>query len=176
MQILVSIFTGPNAPNTDPIVAEHARPPGANPHGPGHRFVFSEDLRLEEYDGVPQNHQLAGTHSGFSTTLRIAGPPKPHRIYKLDSFLFHMESLYRFEAVAGSPLQKGQITAEGTFYGEFGVVNPQTGQLGFVPLEPNTLAITGGTGAYARAHGEITEPPPTPAQPNPTKLLNIQLP
>lgn len=50
------------------------------PPGPRHRFVFSDDLLVERIDnkkpgnGLPQPPQsrLAGTHSGFATTLRVA--------------------------------------------------------------------------------------------------------
>jgi len=47
------------------------------PDAPRYRFVFSDDLVLERIDnkkpgnGLPQSpqHRLAGTHSGFATTL-----------------------------------------------------------------------------------------------------------
>ena len=60
------------------IPLEH-RFPGP-PDAPRYRFVFSDDLVLERIDNKkpgnglresPQN-RLAGTHSGFGTTLRAA--------------------------------------------------------------------------------------------------------
>jgi hypothetical protein len=50
------------------------------PDAPRYRFLFSDDLILERIDnkkpgnGLPQpvQNRLAGTHSGFATTLRVA--------------------------------------------------------------------------------------------------------
>ena len=50
------------------------------PDAPRYRFVFSDDLVLQRIDskepgnGLPESPQnrLAGTHSGFATTLRVA--------------------------------------------------------------------------------------------------------
>jgi hypothetical protein len=59
-----------------PVDGRFPGPPGA----PRYRFIFSDDLVLERIDdksrgnGLPQSPQnrLAGTHSGFATTLRVA--------------------------------------------------------------------------------------------------------
>jgi hypothetical protein len=59
-----------------PVDGRFPGPPGA----PRYRFVLSDDLVLERIDnkkpgnGLPQSAQgrLAGTHSGFATTLRVA--------------------------------------------------------------------------------------------------------
>jgi hypothetical protein len=136
-----------------PVVAEFEK--GSKP-GPGHRQIFSEDFGLEEYDGVAFNRPLAGSHSGFVTTLRIA--KANDRLYPKDSFLFQYEAMYRFNGVPNTPLQKGQVTVRGVFFTDSN----------FTPVEPNTAAITGGTDAYRLARGQAT---PTPQQ----RLLNIQL-
>jgi hypothetical protein len=137
------------------------------PPGPGHRFLFSNDLVLERYDdstpgsGLPQNPQdrLAGTHSGFVTILRDAAagslflPP--------GSRLFEYDATYRFNTLDDTPLQKGQVTARGVvlFLSENS------------PESPIRFAITGGTGPYATAHGTITEGVPDPE----SRLLDIEL-
>jgi hypothetical protein len=59
-----------------PVDGRFPGPAGA----PRYRFVFSDDLVLERIDnkkpgnGLPQfpAGRLAGTHSGFATTLRVA--------------------------------------------------------------------------------------------------------
>jgi len=81
MQILVRVVS-------PPVVAEFVPGPG----GPGKRFVFSEDFLLERYDGAAQNNQLAGSHSGFVTTLRIA--EANDRLYPEDGYLFQYEGIY----------------------------------------------------------------------------------
>ena len=81
--------------------------------GPGHRFVVSDDLVLEQYEdlkpgqGLPKKRKgrLAGSHSGFVTTMRIAGPND--RLYPEDSFLFQYEGTYKFNTVAQHPTQDG---------------------------------------------------------------------
>jgi hypothetical protein len=59
-----------------PVDGRFPGPPGA----PRYRFVFSDDLVLERIDnkkpgnGLPESprNRLAGTRSGFATTLRVA--------------------------------------------------------------------------------------------------------
>jgi hypothetical protein len=132
--------------------------------GPGRRFVFSKNLVLERIDastpgsGLPSDpaQRHAGTYSGLVTVLRAA---EPNDVFvQPGSYLFEYDVVYRFAALANTPLQKGQITAHGVF-------NLSGGQ--FQPIEPpNTLAITGGTEAYATARGQITQqqnPPNVPA-------------
>jgi hypothetical protein len=154
MQIRVSVV----AP---PAVAELVVPRAG---GPGLRFVFSENIVLEQYDGAAQNNQLAGSHSGFVTTLRIA--TANDGLYPQGSHLFQFESLYRFNAVPGTPLQKGQVIAQGVIHGNF----DSSGF--FTPSDPHIkLAIIGGTDAYATARGQVTERDPAIAN----KLLDIQL-
>ena len=151
---------------------------GSNPPGPGHRFYWTEDLRLKEYvDGqryvvATENQEFAGTHSGFCTLLREARTGD--RFYEAGSFLFHVESLYWFQPAPGTPLRAGQITAEGLFYNRYDQALAE-----MVPIAPHTLAITGGTGPYATARGQVTEGsiPPVSVGDEPirTKILDVQL-
>jgi hypothetical protein len=138
------------------------------PFSPGMRFLFSNDLALERYDdstpgnGLPEGpqHRLAGTHSGFVTVLRVAGANE--RFFPPGSLLVDYDATYKFNTLADTPLQKGQVTARGVF-----LVDSDHN-----PLEPPTrFAITGGTEAYVTARGQITE-----GQPNPdSRLLDIRL-
>jgi hypothetical protein len=71
------------------------------PPGPGHRFVFSDALLLVRIDnktpgnGLPQNEQRrrAGTHSGFTTTVVVAGPRAS--FFPSGSMLVLYEATYR---------------------------------------------------------------------------------
>jgi hypothetical protein len=153
MQIVVSVLL------PDPVNEPVQGPP---PSGPGKRFVFSKNLILERLDnstpgnGLPQNQQqrLAGSYSGLVTVLRVAQANDP--LYPQGSYLFYYEVVYLLNAVQNTPLQQGQITAHGLFYGF-----AAGGQL--QPLNPpNRLAITGGTDAYATARGQITQQPNPP--------------
>jgi hypothetical protein len=151
MQILVSVV---------PVVGGVVNP---SPPGPGHRFFFSENLRLEQYDGVAQNNQLAGSHSGYVSTLRIV---QAGDIYPQGSYLFQYEATYRFNTVPTTPLQRGQVTARGVIHGNL------DNQGNLTPLDgPIILAITGGTEAYVTARGQITERQPNLAN----RRLDIQL-
>jgi hypothetical protein len=152
--------------------------PGSNPPGPGHRFYWTEDLRLEEYVdgqthlGATGNPEYVGTHSGFSALIREAGPDD--RFYEAGSFLVHVESLYWFQPPPGTPLPAGQITAEGLFHHRY-----DQGLAEMIPIAPHALAITGGTGPYATARGQVTEGRLSPAsagdQSIRTKILDVQL-
>jgi hypothetical protein len=157
----------------DPVSKPVQGPP---PSGEGKWFVFSKNLALERLDnntpgdGLPLNQQqrLSGSYSGIVTTLRVA--TATDFLYHSGSYLFQYEAIYRFNAVQGTPLQQGQITAHGVFYGA--VVNNQ-----FQPLEPpNALAITGGTAAYSTARGQITQQPTPPNQPTGTEVWLLDLP
>jgi hypothetical protein len=112
-------------PLEPPVVAEFVK--GSKP-GPGHRTVFSEDFGLEEYDSVAYNKPLAGSHSGFVTTLRIA--KANDRLYQKGSYLFQYEGVYRFNAVPNTPLMRGQVTARGVLYGTL------DSKGNFTPLNP----------------------------------------
>jgi hypothetical protein len=134
----------------------------------GMRFLFSNDLALERYDdstpgkGLPeaQQQRLAGTHSGSVTILRIAG--ENDRFFPPGSLLVEYDATYKFNTLAGTPLQKGQVTARGVFLVDSDIN----------PLEPPiTFAITGGTGPYSTAHGTITEAVPDRLN----RLLDIEL-
>ena len=83
------------------------------------------------------------------TTLRIA--QAGDNFYPQGSLLLHYESTYKFNAVPNTPLQKGQVRIGGVLLGS--LVNGQ-----FQPIDPNTLAIVGGTEAYKTARGQVTEP------------------
>jgi hypothetical protein len=112
---------------------------------PGKRFVFGDDLVLERYDdSTPgsglsqnQNQRLAGTQSGVLTIVRIAAAND--RFFPANSRLVQFEGTYKFNTLDDTPLQKGQVTAQGVLL--FGSNNNQ--------LEPPVrLAITGGIGPY----------------------------
>jgi hypothetical protein len=142
-----------------------------SPPGPGHRFFFTENLVLQRYDnntpgnGLPHDPQnrLAGSHSGFVTTVRIARAGD--QLYPQGSYLFQYEATFRFNTVPNTPLLRGQVTARGLIHGNYdnlGNLSPLDG--------PIRLAITGGTEAYVTARGQITE-----RQPNlDNRLLDIQ--
>jgi hypothetical protein len=126
------------------------------PIEPGKRFVFTNNLRLDRYDdstpgsGLPQdpNDRMAGTHSGVETLVRIAGPED--LFFSPGNVLLQYEATYKFNTLDDTPLQKGQVTAQGLFL----VDNIED----FNALEPPIrFAITGGTGPYSTAHGTITE-------------------
>jgi hypothetical protein len=71
---------------------------------------------------------------------------------------------YVFNTLNNTPLQQSQVTARGVFL----VDNLKD----FNRLEqPNRFAITGGTGPYNTAHGQITEGVP----PDDQRLLDIEL-
>jgi hypothetical protein len=138
-----------------PLEHRFPGPPGA----PRYRFVFSDDLVLERIDnkkpgtglpGSPQN-RLAGTHSGFGTTLRVADAND--KFFPEGSMLFQYEGTYMFDAVTPdlpTDLPKGQVIVRGValFDGNFD------------PLKPLTFAIVGGTGAYEGASGQVTHSGP----------------
>jgi hypothetical protein len=168
MQIVVSNVL------QDPVNEAVKGPP---PKGPGKRFVFSKNLVLERLDnntpgaGLPQSPQQrhAGTYSGLVTVLRVA---KPNDVFlQPGSYLLNYEVVYRFTALANTPLQRGQISAHGVFYG-FAVA----GHLQSID-SPNRLAITGGTQAYQTARGQISQQPNPPNSPPDFEmwLLDIQL-
>jgi len=140
------------------------------PIEPGKRFVFTNNLRLDRYDdstpgsGLPQdpNDRMAGTHSGVVTIVRVAAPVD--KFFPSPSLLFQYEATYKFNTLDDTPLQKGQVTAQGLFL----VDNVED----FNALElPIRFAITGGTGPYATGHGTITERVPDLEN----RLLDIQL-
>jgi hypothetical protein len=151
MQIRVSVFARP----VDEVI--HPGPPG-----PGRRFVFSLDVQLDEFNGNKQNGQHVGTYSGVVTVLRE--PAANDNFYKNRGVLVQYESTYEFKAVA--PVQAGEITEQGVLYfGFFG------GNLQIVGSKE--FAITGGTGPYKTARGNITAPGETGVQSN-VRVLDIQ--
>src|SRR5215217_5738351 len=138
-----------------PIDGRSPGPPGA----PSFRFVFSDDLVLERIDnktpgnGLPQSSQdrLAGTHSGFATTLRVADAND--QFFPGGSMLFQYEGTFMFDAVIPdlpTDLPRGQLIARGValFDGNFD------------PLKPLTFAIVGGTEAYEGARGQVRQSGP----------------
>jgi hypothetical protein len=141
--------------------------------GQGHRFVFTNDLALERYDdstpgsGLPVsvNERRAGTHSGVVTVVRIAAADDD--FFPPDSVLFQYEATYKFNALDDTPLQKGQVTAQGLFLvdnvDDFNTLEP-----------PIRFAITGGTGPYASVHGTVTEGVRGTST-EPERLLDIEL-
>jgi hypothetical protein len=150
MEIVVSV-------KATPVQAVYPGQPG-----PGKRFVFSDNLVLEEIDGkkpgpggLPPDEQdrHAGTHSGVVTTLRIAAANDAY--LPGGSELLQYEATYRLNAVPANPpyaLQAGQVTAQGVLL----IRNGQNVGL-------RRFAITGGTDAYANARGQVIEPDPPDA-------------
>jgi hypothetical protein len=125
-------------------------------HGPGKVFVFSDNLMLESIDKKkvpgPEQARRAGTHSGLVTTLRATDAGKGDAFFPGDSLLFQIEATYRLNAVPATPphaLQSGQITVRGVIL----LTN-------WTPVGTRTFGITGGTGAYAYARGQVTQPDP----------------
>ena len=129
------------------------------PSGPRYRFVFSDDLVLERIDnnmpgnGLPQSpeNRLAGTHSGFATTIRIADAND--RFLPEGGMLFQYEGTFMFDAVTAdlpTVLPKGQVIARGVAIFD----------RNFEPLKPLTFAIVGGTEAYDGASGQVTQSGP----------------
>lgn len=122
----------------------------------GFRLVFGDNLVLREVDGktpgngLPQSGQdrHAGMQSGFLTILATEARDLFIPVPK-GGVLYQHESTYRLNAVPGSPppgLQEGEIMTRGVFLYR----NETT-------VGSKTLAITGGTGAYANARGQVTE-------------------
>jgi hypothetical protein len=141
MEITLEVLTDANTdattgdyPLEQASFSEHVRPPGANPHGPGHRVVFSDNLLLKKVDpqdpgppakpvfelgkGLPKQKEpekrRVGTQSGFVTTIRfvMAGDD----FLPAGTGLFQYEGTYRLNAFthAGTTVLKaGQITARG---------------------------------------------------------------
>ena len=157
MEIEVKV-TGTMEVNVDVTVTPvDGRLPG--PLSPRYRFVFSDDLVLERIDnkhpgnGLPESpdNRLAGTHSGFATTLRVADAND--KFFPEGSMLFQYEGTFMFDAVTASlpnALPRGQVIARG--------VALLDGN--FDPLRPITFGIVGGTEAYERAHGQVTQSGP----------------
>jgi hypothetical protein len=140
------------------------------PAGPRYRFVFSDDLVVERIDnkkpgnGPPQSPQsrLAGTHSGFATTLRVADAND--KFFPEGSMLFQYEGTFMFDAVTDNlptALPRGQVIARG--------VTLLDGN--FDPLMPMTFAIVGGTGAYEGSRGQVIQSGPDDS----IRMLNIVL-
>jgi hypothetical protein len=139
------------------VIPVHGRLPG--PAGPRYRFVFSDDLVLERIDnkkpgdGLPQSPhaRLAGTHSGFATTLRIA--EADDKFFPEGSMLFQYEGTFMFDAVTAdlpTALPRGQVIVRGVAIFDSS----------FDPLKPMTFAIVGGTGAYEGAGGQVSQSGP----------------
>ena len=140
------------------------------PPKPGAVHLFSNDLVLEEYDSstpgsrLPSNEQQrrAGTHSGYVTLLRIA--KAGDIFFPNGAYLLQYEATYRFNTVPNTPLQKGQVTAQGQI--------ALDSNANFQSLDdPIVFPITGGTEAYVTARGQITEEDPNPT----SRRLDIQL-
>ena len=130
-------------------------PPGASRY----RFAFSDDLVLERIDTMVPGHglpeapedRLAGTHSGFGTTLRVGDATD--NFFPEGSMLFQYEGTYMFDAVIAelpTALPKGQVIARGI------TIFDST----FTPLKTQTFAILGGTESYEGAKGRVTHSQP----------------
>ena len=111
---------------------------------PGHTGAErSDDLVGERIDdkkpgnGLPQSPQnrLAGTHSGFATTLRVADANE--EFFPEGSMLFQYEARFMFDAVTAelpAGLPRGQVIARGVAIFDSN----------FDPLKPLTFAVVGG--------------------------------
>jgi hypothetical protein len=122
-----------------PVDGRLPGPPGA----PRYRFVYSDDLVVERIDdkkpgnGLPQSPQdrLAGAHSGFATTLRVADAND--EFFPEGSMLFQYEGTFMFDAVTAelpAGLPRGQVIARGVAIFDSN----------FDPLKPLTFAVVGG--------------------------------
>jgi hypothetical protein len=140
------------------------------PIAQGKQFIFSDNLVLERYDdstpgsGLPDdiNERRAGTRISDHRPSRCGG-----RSFSLSRRTagWSNEATYMFNTLDDTPLQKGQITAQGQF-----VLDQGGNRL----EEPSRFSITGGTGPYNSAHGKITEGfRRTPTEDD--RLLDIEL-
>lgn len=117
------------------------------PDAPRYRFVFSDDLVLQRIDskepgnGLPESPQnrLAGTHSGFATTLRVADAN--------DQFFPEGSMFDAVIPVLPTDLPRGQVIVRGVALFD----------VNFDPLKPLTFAIVGGTGGYEGASGQVIQ-------------------
>lgn len=132
MQIVANILPG--------VFTEY---PG--PNGQGKRFIFTEDLELVSIDGHAQPaHTPGGTHSGFVTVVREI--TENDNFFPNDELLSQYEATYLFDTATGNlpaALPRGLLTANGVFR--------------FPKPATITFAITGGTGPYRLARGQVTE-------------------
>ena len=117
------------------------------PSGLGRRIIFTEDLVLVSIDGNPQPAQTpGGTHSGFVTVVR---EPTANDNFFPNEELIHQDAVYLFDTATGNlpaALPRGQVTVNGMLW--------------FPKPATRTFAITGGTGHYALARGQVTESGP----------------
>jgi hypothetical protein len=112
---------------------------GPGPFKPGKQITFSDDLLNSAQlnpgpDFTPVGEDI-GNHSGFSTLVRL-GPPH----------LFMYEATHSLHPAQSTPNQPllGQVMTRGV--------------LSFDPWaegQSKTVAITGGTDAYANARGQV---------------------
>jgi hypothetical protein len=135
MQIVLNVLPG--------VFKEY---PG--PDGQGKTFIFTEDLELVSINGNAQPaHTPGGTHSGLVTKVREL--TATDTFFPNDEVLAQYQATYLFDtATANLPaaLPRGLITAHGVF--RF----PKPATIAF--------AITGGTGPYKLARGQVTESGP----------------
>jgi hypothetical protein len=92
-----------------------------------------------------QPDQYVGIHSGTLTLMRETDTSD--RFYPTPSRIMQYSATHRFRSLPNNPLS--QITAFGEFL--FNLVTHD------VEEPPIKYAITGGTGAFANARGEIEE-------------------
>ncbi len=115
------------------------------PNGQGKRFIFTEDLVLVSIDGNAQPANTpGGTHSGVVTVVRELTANDDY--FPNDEQLGQYQAAYLFDTTTGNlpaALRRGQLTA----FGVFRFPKPAT----------ITFSITGGTGFYKLARGEVTE-------------------
>jgi hypothetical protein len=129
-----------NVRDTIPAQAKVNFPPNAKP---GFQVFFTEDVVLKPPPNQPE--QFVGIHSGVLTLLRVTG--NGDRFYAPATRIYQYSATYRFRNLPNTPLS--QITGHGDL--AFSLTTHT------VVEPPITYAITGGTGAFANARGQIVE-------------------
>jgi hypothetical protein len=122
--------------------------------GLGLRIVFHENLHYPARQ-TPLAQPPAGTHSGVYTNIWTKLPGQAFGTAFAGGELIQNEATYDLKAVPASgnttALEAGQITVRG-------VVPIDTSLSPFAgnPKATPSIAITGGTGAYKNARGQVT--------------------
>jgi hypothetical protein len=124
--------------------------------GRGLRIVFNEELFYPGTGAPPPTGKFAGTHSGVYTNLWTELSSQVFGIAFAGGELIQNEATYDLKALpaaGGQPaLKAGQITVRGVVPIVFG----DQGADPFAGGAKPSIAITGGTGAYKNARGQVT--------------------
>jgi hypothetical protein len=145
----VVIFQDPVPPVPPEAVGPVLQVPGR-----GLRIVFNEELFYPGTGASPPTGKFAGTHSGVYTNLWSELSSHEFGIAFAGGELIQNEATYDLKALpaaGGQPaLKAGQITVHGVVPIDKVNFSPFAG--GATP----TIAITGGTGPYQTARGQVT--------------------